>query len=213
MDITYLGHSCFRLKGKDVTLITDPYWLALGSQPPRQPAQIVTVSHAHPGHSNTAAIDGQPRVLRGPGEYEVAGVAITGLPSFHDAEEGKKLGKNTIYLIVMEDLSFCHLGDLGHLLTPSLLQDLGKPDVLFVPVGGVNSLDSASAAETAKRLSPRVVIPMHYRSEAAPKLGSLNSFLKEMGAAAVAPRPRLPLTRANLPEKMEIVVLSSPLTP
>src|SRR5260370_41877849 len=111
MELSWLGHGCFRLRGKEVTVVTDPvgpevgYTLARGLT-----AEIVTVSHDHAGHNNVAAVSGTPRVLRGPGEYEIGDVLITAIASYHDGERGKKLGRNTIYLLHLDDVQICHLG-------------------------------------------------------------------------------------------------------
>ena len=117
MEITWLGHSCFRIKGKEAILITDPYDGSIGYSLGKPKANIVTSSHNHPGHSFVAGIGGEPRVVRGPGEYEIANVFITGISTFHDAEKGNKWGKNTVYLIEMDEITVCHLGDLGHALS------------------------------------------------------------------------------------------------
>jgi L-ascorbate metabolism protein UlaG (beta-lactamase superfamily) len=127
--------------------------------------------------------------------------------------EGRRLGKNTIYLIEMEGLHLCHLGDLGYLLSSSEVEDLGRLDVLFLPVGGGGTLNGVVAAETVRRLAPRLAIPMHYRSEARPELEPLERFLKELGQQEASPRPRLSVIAGNLPEKTEVVVLEHPLTP
>src|SRR3989304_1590362 len=104
MDIFWLGYSCFRLKGREATIVTDPYNKAIGYSLGRLSAEIVTVSHDHPGHNNVAAVSGGPKVIDGPGEYEIANVFLTGISSYHDAEKGQKRGKNTIYTIELDDM-------------------------------------------------------------------------------------------------------------
>lgn len=218
MDITWLGHSCFRIKGKETALVTDPYPPSLGYEIGHPQASIITVSHSHPNHSYIQAVDPpeggpDPKVLSKPGEYEIGGIFITGLPSFHDADEGKKLGKNNIYLLEFEGLALCHLGDLGHPLSASQAKALGKIDVLFVPVGGGSTIDAAVATAIAQQLKARVVIPMHHATEFTPKLGPVSAFLKQFGAtdeAATASRPRLSVTTASLPEKAQVAILDYP---
>jgi L-ascorbate metabolism protein UlaG (beta-lactamase superfamily) len=183
MEITWLGHACFRLKGKEGAVVTDPFDKTIGLTLPRLQADIVTVSHSHPGHSRASGVGGNPRLIDGPGEYEIKNIFVTGVRAYHDSKEGKDHGKVTIYLIEMEDLVICHLGDLGHVLTQSMIETIGRVDVLLAPVGGGNSLNAAQAAEVVSLLEPRVVIPMHYHSAGlATALDPLTRFTKEMGA-------------------------------
>jgi len=207
MEITWLGHSCFKIKGKEVTLITDPYDESIGYPWVKTTANIVTVSHHHPGHSYSAGVDGNPKVLNRPGEYEISDVFIIGFPNFHDSEHGKTLGRNTVFLIEMEDISLCHLGDLGHLPSPRQLEELSDVAVLFVPVGGVSTTDAKMAAEIVRFLNPKVVIPMHYETEIVTWLEPLSKFIKEMGLREAIPQPKLSITRSNLPLETKVMVL------
>ncbi|MBI4300384.1 MAG: MBL fold metallo-hydrolase [Chloroflexi bacterium] len=209
MEITWLGHSCFRLRGRDATVITDPYDKSIGYSLGKPSAQIVTVSHDHPGHNAVSNVGGSPQVLLGPGEYEIARVLITGIRTFHDAEQGKKRGKNTVYLIAMDELTICHLGDLGHVPTAEQVEALSNVDILMTPVGGESTIDAAGAAEVANLLEPKVIIPMHYKTQATDRnLEPLDRFLKEMGLKEVEPQPRLSITKATLPHETQVVVLS-----
>ena len=209
MEITWLGHSCFRIKAKQATIITDPYSPDLGYSLGKPTARIVTVSHQHPGHCYVEGIGGQPRVVRGPGEYEISGVLITGIATFHDNERGQKRGKNTVYLLVVDEVSVCHLGDLGHVLSDEQVEQLDNVDVLLVPVGGVSTITASLATEVVRQLEPRVVIPMHYKTEAiARELAPVERFLKEMGLRGVEPRPKLSVTRASLPASTQVVLLN-----
>ena len=208
IEITWLGHSCFRLKGKEVTLITDPYDASIGYALGKPKANIVTSSHPHPGHGFVAGVGGGPKIVRGPGEYEIASVFITGIATFHDAEKGKRRGKNTVYLIEMDELTLCHLGDLGHSLSSEQVEELSGVEVLMVPVGGLSTIDAATAAEIVRQLQPRVVIPMHFKTDAvAFKLEPVATFFKEMGLKGSSPQPRLVLTRSTLPDEAQVVVL------
>ncbi|GAG09229.1 unnamed protein product, partial [marine sediment metagenome] len=148
MEITWLGHSCFRIRGKEATLLTDPYDGSIGYSLGKPKANIVTSSHSHPGHGFTSGVGGAPRIVHGPGEYEVSGVFITGIGTFHDAEKGRERGGNTIYLIEMEDMTLCHLGDLGHPLSSEQVEETSGVEVLLVPVGGLSTIDASQAAET-----------------------------------------------------------------
>jgi L-ascorbate metabolism protein UlaG (beta-lactamase superfamily) len=212
MEITWLGHACFRLRGKEVIVITDPYGPQLGYNLGRVSAQIVTISHDHPGHNNAAAVGGDPYVVRGPGEYEVQDVLITAVASYHDAERGKRLGRNTIYLLHIDDLAICHLGDLGHLLTDAQREEIGDVDVLLVPVGGKNTINAAQAVEVISQVDPRVIIPMHYATAATAGkvegLDPLEKFCREMGVEVVEPQPKLAVTRGTLPAEPQVIALS-----
>jgi L-ascorbate metabolism protein UlaG (beta-lactamase superfamily) len=152
MEITWLGHACFRLRAKEGTVVTDPFGKGLGLALSRLQADVVTVSHDHAGHNNAGAVGGQPHLINGPGEYEIKNIFITGIGAFHDAEQGKNHGKVTMYLIDMEDLVICHLGDLAHVPTQEMIEAMGRVDILLAPVGAGNSLNAAQAAEVISLL-------------------------------------------------------------
>jgi len=209
MEITWLGHSCFRIRGKEATLLTDPYDGSIGYSLGKPKANIVTSSHSHPGHGFTSGVGGAPRIVHGPGEYEVSGVFITGIGTFHDAEKGRERGGNTIYLIEMEDMTLCHLGDLGHPLSSEQVEETSRVEVLLVPVGGLSTLDASQAAETVRLLQPRIVIPMHFQTAALRfQLEPVDKFLREMGLKADVPaQTKLSITKAGLPDETQVVVL------
>ena len=209
MEISWLGHSCFRIKGRQVTVITDPYPPDLGYSLGKLTAQIVTVSHQHPSHSYVQAIGGGPKLVTGPGEYEINGVLITGIATFHDMERGQKKGKNTVYLIELDEVSVCHLGDLGHVLTAEQVEELGNVDVLLLPVGGVSTINAPLAAEVVRQLEPTAVVPMHYRTEASSReLEPVDRFLKEIGVKEIGSQPKLTLTHSSLPASTQVFVLN-----
>ncbi len=207
MDITWLGHSCFRIKVKDVFLVTDPFDATLKYPWPQPSANIVTVSHLHPGHNNPAGVDGAPKVVNRPGEYEIKGVFIVGLPTFHDAAQGANRGRNTTYLMEMEDLRLCHLGDLGHAPSSKQIEELSEVDVLFIPVGGISTIDAKGAAEIIRLLNPRIVVPMHYRTPVTPWLEPLEKFTAGMGLRDVVPQAKLTVTRSNVPSETRVMVM------
>ena len=207
-DIQYLGHACFRLRGRDGIVITDPYDRSIGLDLGRPTAHIVTVSHHHPDHNNVAAVRparDRVMVIDGPGEYEVGGVLITGVRTFHDKNRGAELGRNTVYVIHLDDIVFCHLGDLAHELTAQQLEEIGSVDVLFVPVGGGETIGPAEAASVISQIEPHIVIPMHYAVEglAGMNLAPLDRFLHELGIKDYTPEERLSLNASNLPEDGE----------
>jgi L-ascorbate metabolism protein UlaG (beta-lactamase superfamily) len=208
MEITWLGHSCFRIKGAQATVITDPYSPDLGYSLGKPATHIVTVSHQHPGHSYVQGIGNQPRVISGPGEYEISGILIIGMATFHDGEGGKKRGKNTVYLIEVDDLVVCHLGDLGHVLSIQQVEEIGNVDVLLVPVGGVSTISANTAAAIVRQLEPKVVIPMHYKTPVLKReLETVDRFLKEMGVKDFTSRSRLTLNKTSLPISTQVLLL------
>jgi L-ascorbate metabolism protein UlaG (beta-lactamase superfamily) len=208
LDITWLGHSCFRLRGRDAAVVTDPCPRSSGYNISRPNADIVTISHEHENHNSSEGVAGNPKIIRGPGEYEIAGVMIAGIRTYHDNQEGKRHGKNTVYVIEMDDIRVCHLGDLGHLLSADQVEEMSGIDILLVPVGGGDTLDAAAAAETVSLLAPQLVIPMHYATEVSTiKLDPLDRFLREMGVGPPTPQPRLSVTRSSLPHETQVLVL------
>jgi L-ascorbate metabolism protein UlaG (beta-lactamase superfamily) len=208
MDISWLGHSCFKIKGSHTAVITDPYSPGLGYSLGKPAANIVTVSHQHAGHSYVEGIDGKPKLISGPGEYEIGGVLIIGIPAYHDDEGGAKRGRNTIYLMEVDEVSICHLGDLGHLLTTNQVEELGNVDVLLLPVGGISTIDATVAAKVVRQLEPKVVVPMHYKTPALNReLEPVERFLKETGVEQADSRPKLSITKQSLPLSTQIFLL------
>lgn len=213
MELTWLGHSCFRLRGKEATLVTDPPAPSTGYSIGRPSADIITISHDHPGHSYVKAVSGDvKKVVTGPGEYEIQQILITGVATWHDQEQGNVHGRNTAYLITMDDIHICHLGDLGDTLSDRALEALKGADVVLVPVGGGYSLNAEKAAEVITQLDPRLIIPMHYATPAYKPNGAaldpVDKFLREMGVEAAEPLPKLVITPASLPAEPQVVVLN-----
>ncbi len=212
MEIVSLGHAGFRLRSKDVAVVIDPPSPALGYSVKGISADVVCVTHDHPGHNFTQGIGGAPYVVSGPGEYEIKGVLITALRSFHDAKRGEERGRNTIYLLHMEDLLICHLGDLGHPLTADQRQEATGADVLMVPVGGHSTIDAKAAAEIVAELEPGIVIPMHYGTtqlKTGVPLDPVEHFFSVMGVPVAEPVAKLVVTRSTIPATPQIVVLST----
>jgi len=209
MELTWLGHACFRLKNRDTTIILDPYGPNCG-YPSRNfgEADVVTVSHNHAAHDNVGGVSKQRLVISGPGEYEVAGVLITGVRTFHDAMRGAERGANTAFVFEMDELRICHLGDLGHVPTPQQAEALSGAEILLIPVGGHTTIDAAAAAEVVSLLEPRISVPMHYRVDGSTvDLDPLDAFLKQMGVSAPQPSARLSVTRTSLPLETTVSVL------
>ena len=211
MDVTWLGQSCFRLRGKNAAVVTDPYPPSLGLRLPRQEAEVVTVSHEHENHSYTQAVRDGAFEIMGPGEYEIAGVSVIGFPTFHDSEKGSKRGRNTVYLIEIDDVRVCHLGDLGHPLDDAEAETVASVDVLLVPVGGQTAINAAQAAEVVRQLEPRFVVPMHYATPGVKvQLDGVERFLKEMAVTSYEAQPKLTVQASSATEYETKVVVLEP---
>lgn len=210
MDVTWLGHGCFRLRGRGASVVTDPYPASIGMKLPRLEADLVTVSHGHPNHSQISALARVGYQVEGPGEYVVAGITVTGLPTFHDNVGGAERGANTIYLIEVDDVQVCHLGDLGHHLGEDQLETLGSVDVLLVPVGGGHTLGASQAAEVVRQIEPRVVIPMHFALPPLKlELDSVEKFLKEMGVPEMEAQAKLSIQASSSESETKVVLLEA----
>ena len=213
MEITWYGHSCFRLTERSyATVVTDPFdSKAIGYSPLRLKSDIVTVSHAAPGHNNADAVKGISHVIDGAGEFEIGGVFITGVQT--DVASNRKKAKddaarNTIFVFDYDGITVAHLGDLKHTPTQSEIESLGTINVALVPVGGGGGLNAAKAAEIISMLEPNLVIPMHYSTpDVKLPLDALNKFIKEMGLSQTETQPSLKVTRSSLPHETHVVVL------
>jgi L-ascorbate metabolism protein UlaG (beta-lactamase superfamily) len=211
MDINWLGHSCFRLKGSHTTVITDPYSPEIGYSLGKTSANIVTLSHQHPGHCYAKGVGGEPKIVERPGEYEIGGVLIIGIGTFHDKEKGGSRGKNTVYLLEIDEMTVCHLGDLGHMLTDEQVEEIDDVDILLLPVGGVSTINAATAAAVVRQIEPKIVIPMHYQTPALKfELEPVDKFLKEIGAKQVEPLPKLSVSKSSLPTSTQVILLDYP---
>ena len=212
MEITWYGHSCFRLTERGMaTVVVDPFdSKAIGYAPLKLKADIVTVSHDAPGHNNAEAVKGTSHVIKTPGEFEIGGVFITGVQT-DGTGSGKKAKdqiRNTLYVFDYEGLTVAHLGDLKQVPTQAEIEALGTVNVALVPVGGGGGLNAAKAAEVISLLEPNIVVPMHYATpEVKVSLDSLNKFMKEMGLGKQEAQPSLKVSRSGLPEETHVVVL------
>ena len=211
MNIIWYGQSCFKLSsstknsaGEPIVLITDPFDKSIGLNPPRTSADIVTVNRQHYDHNNTSAIKGDPFIIDGPGEYE-----IKGIPSFCDKKQGTERGSNTIYVIEIDEIRICHLGDLGHILTNGQLEKINGIDILMIPVGGTYTISWSEADTVVNQIEPRIVIPMHYQLPGLKiKLDPVDKFCKEMGVSAKETFSKISLKKKDLlQEKTEVRVM------
>lgn len=207
-EIKWFGHGCFRVRGREATIVMDPVGRSTGYALPKQKADIVTISHDHPGHNATGQVQDGYFLIDGPGEYEVSDVFITGIRTFHDTQGGKEHGFNTLYLVELEEMRICHLGDLAHPLSEQQLEGLDDVDVLLVPVGGGKALDAPGATEVIGQIEPKIVIPMHYRTANGDQnLEALDRFCKELGVEQMTPQEKLTVRKSDLPETVKVVIL------
>jgi len=206
-EITWLGHACFRIKGRDATIITDPYDKSLGLGTLNQKAEIVTISHDNPHHNALAGVKGEPFTVQGPGEYEIKGVFVTGVWSFADSKESTNRKRNTIFLFQLDDVNVCHLGALGHTLNSHQLEALGDVDVLMLPIDNT-ALTSSKLTEVISQIEPRIVIPMSYvGNKGSTEPGALEKFMKEQGIKEWTSQEKLTIKSSDPDGPLQIVVL------
>jgi len=208
VDITWYGHSCFRISERNrITVVTDPFSESLGLPVPKLKADVVTVSHDEPGHNNVELVKGDPYVLRGPGEYEIKGLFVTGLAMHNTAAARPR--RNVAYLIEMDSLTVLHLGDLDHVPEQSVIESIGEVNVLLVPVGGGKGLKASEAAEVVALVEPHFVVPMHYALPGLMlDLDPVDRFLKAMGVTVPQEMEVLKVTSGSLPEQPQVVILA-----
>lgn len=208
MDITWYGLSCFRLSERGLaTVVTDPFDPSTGLPALKLKADVITVSHDAPAHNYLKGVKGERRVISGPGEYEIGGVFVTGVAT-EDPKGRKVNADNTIYVFDFDGVTVAHLGRLAHVPSQAEIEALGAVHVALVPVGGGGSLTPSQAAEVISLIEPSAVIPMYYKTAALElKLGSVARFLSEMGLKELKPQPALKVTRSDLTEDTQVIVL------
>ena len=207
MEIYWLGHGCFRMRGRDATVLTDPCPPSTGYKIGKINADIVTISRNHPESSFRDAATGEPKFLTGPGEYEIGGVMITAIDT-DGADRSDGHSRNVAFVMDIDDVKVCHLGDIGRVPSGDEVEELSTADILMVPVGGGRFLGAEKAAEIVSLIEPKIVIPMLYKTEASKgDFESVERFVKEMGAEAKAPESRLSITKSGLPQDTTLVLL------
>lgn len=206
MEITYLGHSSFKIDGKETSIVCDPFDPnKVGIPFSKTSADIVTVSHDHFDHSNVKDIKGDFICFDSPGEYEIKGSEIIGVSSFHDKSQGAERGQNTIFVIEVDGVKICHLGDLGCDLSSDQLEKIDGIDILMIPVGGGPTINAKEAAKVISEIEPKIIIPMHFRAGKMNALDSIDNFLKEIGKNPKSV-DKLKITKKDLPEDMEVII-------
>lgn len=205
MEISWYGMSCFRLKERNmVAVVTDPYNGNVGLPPLALQADVVTISHDAEGHNHVAAVSGYDFTLRGPGEYEIGGVFITGIST---AQEPRSKS-NVLYMFDYEGVTVAHLGDMAKVPNQTQIEALEQVNVLLVPVGGGNSLNAAQAAELVSMLEPNIVVPMHYKIPSLKvKLDGVERFLSEMGVTDPTEDTSLKVSSTSASDETEVVLL------
>lgn len=210
MEIEWYGHSFFRIKSKGVRVAIDPFSEKIGLKPPKVEADILLISHNHYDHNNKDAVSGDYFLIESEGEYEVKGVFVFGIESFHDQSLGKERGKNIIYKIEFEGWKICHLGDFGQKeLTLEQKERIGEVEILMIPVGGIYTISAQEAVRIIQELEPKIVIPMHYfLPQLNIPLDPVEKFLKAMGIKSAKTLDSLKLKKEEkLPGTTEVFVL------
>jgi L-ascorbate metabolism protein UlaG (beta-lactamase superfamily) len=183
MKVKWLGHACFLITSRDgLKVITDPYAVGGGINysPIREIADVVLVSHDHGDHNNVSAVQGKPELVKASGKKTVKGIQFNGIATSHDASHGQERGLNTVFCFTVDHIKLCHLGDLGHVLSPAQVTEVGEVDILFVPVGGFFTIDSSVASQVCAQLKPKIAIPMHFKTpKCAYPIATAEQFLKK----------------------------------
>ncbi len=206
LQIRWHGHSCFGITN-EITLVTDPHdGKSIGIHAPNVTGDIVLVSHDHYDHNSVKSVEKEgAKIITDTRKRNIANVEIKGIESFHDGCRGEKRGNNIIYKFTMEDITFCHMGDLGHDLDEDTVQKIGDVDILFIPIGGTFTLDAKQAWRIIKKVKPRIAVPMHY------KIGGLSlpitgiePFLEESKYEILKVGNEIDIEKEDLPEEPEI---------
>jgi L-ascorbate metabolism protein UlaG (beta-lactamase superfamily) len=209
MKIRWMGHACFLITDKGGTrVLTDPFDQSVGYPLPEVEADIVTVSHGHFDHNYTQAVKGDFEVVDAAGSFTVRGIPIKGVATYHDEEKGAKRGKNNVYIMEIDRLKVCHLGDLGHVLDDDTVKDIGPVDVLLIPVGGYYTIDAQTAVKVVGQLKPRLVIPMHFKTAVMnfPIVG-VDDFLNKIGKGDRVGSNEIEVSAEDLGDTMQVKVL------
>ena len=215
MKIKYLGHSSFVITSDSgVKIITDPYVTGgvFSYGEIKESADIVLVSHDHFDHNNVAAVRGNPELVRGAVTTKIKGIEFKGIPSYHDDAGGRQRGKNTIFCFEVDGIRVCHLGDLGHQFSAQQVAELGRVDILLIPVGGCVTIDAKVAGQVGDKLMPRVIIPMHYKTDKCGlPIAGVDEFLRGKEGVKRLDASEVEFKQEELPAHTQIIVLKSAL--
>jgi L-ascorbate metabolism protein UlaG (beta-lactamase superfamily) len=215
MKLKYLAHAAFLFTAnKGAKILTDPYEPegfngAIGYSPITEAVDAITISHAHADHNYIAPHYQQAKIFNQTGKYEFNDIEILGIKTFHDTKQGKERGENIIFVLKINEIVICHLGDLGHTLNNDTLQAIGKIDVLLIPVGGIFTIDSVTATSVMQSLAPKICIPMHYKTKKlATNLASVDDFIRNKTNVKMVQTSEMKLNKDNLTQTPEIWVLT-----
>jgi len=209
MKIKWLGHASFKITNDNgVVIVTDPFDNTVGYKVPNVKADIVTTSHDHFDHNFTEAIEGDFELVNKSGEFYIKDIRITGVLSYHDKNEGKKRGINTIYIFNMDNIKVCHLGDLGHVLNEKQIKQIGGVDVLLIPVGGNFTIDAAEAVQVVEQLKPSIIIPMHFKTPVMNfPIDTVDVFLQKIGGGEKINSQEIEINKDQLKGQKQVYVL------
>ncbi len=211
MKIKWLGHACFLITSKDGTrIITDPYAVGGGINysPIKETADVVVISHDHGDHNNVSTVQGKPEVIKGSGKKNAISIQFKGVAAYHDASQGTQRGPNTAFCFTIDDIKLCHLGDLGHVLGPEQVTEIGVVDILIIPVGGFFTIDASVASQVCDQLKPKIIIPMHFKTpKCAYPIAGVEDFLKGKKNVRKVGASEAEFAREKLPAVTEIVLL------
>lgn len=214
MKIKYLAHSAFLLSSaKGIRILTDPYESgsyggALGYKKIDEETDIISISHNHADHNYISREHDKAKVIREPGTFTIKGITLRGISLYHDSNQGSERGSNIAYILTIDGINYCHLGDLGHTLNREELSEIGSVDVLMIPVGGTFTINSKEAWQVVESISPRVCMPMHYKTKSVGfNLELLNNFISDRNNVRVLAGSEIELSKTSIPEKTEIWVL------
>jgi len=211
VEATWLGHACFALKGEKKTVVIDPF-KGTGLPEPNVKADIVLCTHSHADHNNAKPVMKKDTiVLEGfVGSKKIDDITVKGVATFHDDAEGSSRGRNSIYVINLDGLTFCHMGDLGHDLTDTHVKEIGEVDVLLTPIGGHFTIDAAAATKIIERIKPKITVPMHYRvagmSQMFDVISGIDNFLSGKPNVKKLEAPSFSVEKASLPSEPIIIV-------
>lgn len=214
MKIQYLAHSSFLLTSDTgIRIVIDPYDPAIGYSNPYKQADVILVSHAHPDHYFLNAVLGKPSIVKGCGSHSIDGLTFKGILADHDAKGGAERGSITIYTFTIDGIKFCYLSDLGHVLTPDQIKEIGEVDILFIPVGGYYTIGPDEANTVVEQLKPKVVIPMHYLTAQLNRdkfpIQKVDAFISGLKNVKIVRNSEIEVSSSKLPAEREIVVLTN----
>ena len=216
MKIKWLGHACFLITSRNgIRIISDPYAVGGGINysPIKETADVVVVSHDHDDHSNVSAVKGTPEIVKGSGTKTAKGIQFRGIATYHDTSQGAQRGSNTVFCFTVDDIKLCHLGDLGHVLSPGQVNEIGAIDIVFVPVGGIYTIGAPVASQVCNQLKPKVAIPMHFKTPGcAYPIAGVEDFLKGKKDVRRVEDSEVDFEQERLPAATEIMLLQPALS-